>query len=181
MIDPTDPPSGYALMWPHELVRDELTRILQRPDNVRNQLELLIDEAFRGPHPRADLLALADPSWDTNVWRSALEPLDPSRRWGQQLLEIVDQLPRYRRKQYYAERMGLVGSIEDAPPFIDEPWASAQVEWANAVNGLDNNGYFDLAAGSQCPDSDTENDHHATLRRLVWPHLLEDIRVPSCL
>lgn len=181
MIDPTDPPSGYALLWPHKLLRDELTGILKRPGDIRSQLEWLVDEAFRGPQPRVDVLGLPDPSWDPDVQRNTVEAIDPCRRWGQQLLEIVDRLPSYRRKQYYAERMGLVGSVEDAPSFFDDPWASAQDEWATAVNGLDSTGYFDLSAGSLCPDSDTARDHHETLRRLIWPHLLEEVKVPFML
>ncbi|MGI3780618.1 MAG: hypothetical protein ACRYG2_07545, partial [Janthinobacterium lividum] len=57
MFDPSAPSRGYALVWPRELFRLELSAILTtvKRGELLEALMLLFGEALRGPDPSDDL------------------------------------------------------------------------------------------------------------------------------
>lgn len=173
MFDPQQPARGYALTWPRELFRLELSAVVNSlaDDDQRAALGQLFEEALRGPDPSEDLAeipggpnSLHDP-WGLDPHPSDEElPENYCRQFGREVLASVDDLPVHAPRAYYLWRQR---PPEPAEPTAD--WLTLQREWMAAVEDLVLRGYLDRRAGDACEDG-KENEQPARINQLILEH-----------
>lgn len=181
VFDPNHPTSGYALIWPKDLIRGELSALLidgKAGDRLLDCLEWLFVEAFVGPDPVEDLRHV-DP---LGSWRS---DNDGPWRLAALLRDNLDRIPVHARKRYYLERAVFPEDEPVTEPVVDSPNLTSPSDealrclertWHQMVGELDAVGYFDRRAGDRCTDGRPEavDEHHATMAQLLsqrcgWP------------
>ena len=140
MFDPQHPSRGYALTWPRELLRGELSAVVNEFDDrdQRPALDLLFEEGLHGPDPREELTKIPDgPTISFDPWApephaSGEEPHENHcRAFGQQVLASVDDLPVHTARKYYLWRQ----ETEPAGPGPTDLLA-LQREWTAIVEDL---------------------------------------------
>jgi len=168
VFDPAAPARGYALLWPRELFRAELAAILGtlRPHQQHPALELLLDEALRGPDPLEDL-AQAPRTWPDDPWGATTTVADPQHEFGRRLLEHVDALRAYVPRRYYWDRHLPAEPAALPTGRVDD--LVLQRAWAAVCEDLVERGYLNRLAGSRCEDGQ-ENEQPQRIVRLIKEH-----------
>lgn len=181
MFDPDQPSRGWALLWPRELFRVELDDVLTSSllflaADLSVAVELLFNEAFRGPDPFEDLQdrqrhmhSMTSNSLGTSL--VSIPKLNPVRTFAVSVLEHVDDLALYAPKSYYRDRtLGPVAPHDPCDWSDIEGVTQAMRAWCRLVRDLDQGGYFDRRGGENCPDNGSADEHTRTLRALVAEH-----------
>ena len=192
MFNPNRLTSGYALIWSRELFRDELTAITDwlKDRDQRSAIDLLFEEALRGPHPGEDLADIDDgPTAVFDPWTPEPHPSDEEppenhcRTFGRYVLAHVDDLPVYTPRRYYLWRNRPTEEA-DGPETSD--WLTLQREWTAVVEDLVRRGYLDRRAGDACEDGQ-ENEQPSRINQLIldscglgdqWPLTLDEGDLP---
>jgi len=162
-------PRGYQLLWPHELLRDELTQILDRGPFVQlaDQLRLLFEEAFVGPGPVDDVPGAGFSGLDAAAFQHGLH-----------ILNRLDELQSAAVRRYFKQRKAPVESSSPVAMSRAQRELQFQSEANEVLRELDANGYFHQGMEmSDCVDD--EGPGHAQLMRrhiaqrggpdITWP------------
>lgn len=166
MFDPTDISPDYALVWPRDVFRRELSALLlddQGAAGLQERLALLFEEAFIGQEPHDDVAAAK--AIPVDPWATA----HPASVEGiaRLVLTHIDALRPHRPRQYYRERVAGWSPMTDFDVLDRTPLADVGCDWANLVQHFDRVGYFDLAGGDQCVDGQGIDAHLDTMRAKV--------------
>lgn len=159
------PPRGYALLWPRDLFHRELRAVLDSPvikhgQRMYNAVDLILDEALRGPDPIEKLQQLRD--LGRNVSPDPKDPEEVAAEFGDSVFKSVDRLQPYEPRRYYRHRRQLpVDGGRPAGPDM----ARLAADWTSTIAGLVDKGYLDRFAGEACSDSD--NDRDARISKLL--------------
>lgn len=181
MFNPDRPSRGWALMWPRELFRAELGGVLMAPplfsaDELSVAVELLFNEAFRGPDPFEDfrkqrhhMQLITASSWGASL--VSLPKLNPVQQFAEAVLEHVDDLVMYAPRSYYRARTVGPVALHDPRDWSEtERVTQVMRAWCLLVRDLDQDGYFDRRGGENCPDNGSADEHTLTLQALVTEH-----------
>lgn len=177
MFDPKEPARGYELLWPHDLFRAELAAILSSPVKTRDALELLLDEAMRGPDPIEDLRELPQ-NWSRHdPWAEPSAGSGPAHEFGETLLNNVDKLVPYRRKRYFIDRHSPDPGPLGPPERGRADLMQLQRAWEAIVLELIKKGYLDRLAGDSCQDG-RDNEQPQRISELISKEIGMDDQWP---
>ena len=133
------------LVWPGRLFAEEAAELLHEQCST-DVMECLLDEAFADDRG-VQLLRQAGPLWKDSFPHVSGPGPGPGARLVLDWIQNVDEIPRYTKPKYWSARHR---PVTPAPPLTVEETKGA---FADAVIALAQQGYFDEAFGSSCPDS----------------------------